>query len=197
MTLILASKSRIRAALLENAGIAIAIDAADIDERATEQEAVAAGADASAVAVLLARAKAVHVSARNGSALVIGADQTLSLDGQRFSKPKDRDAAAEQLKALRGKTHMLASSVAIARSGEVVWSGVSCAHLGMRDFSDSFLASYLDLVGDAPLTSVGGYQLEGPGIQLFERIEGDYFTILGMPMLLLLPALRDLGVLEG
>jgi septum formation protein len=191
--LVLASKSVVRRALLEAASIPVAVRAADIDERAVEVEAAADGA--TAVAALLAGAKARAVAANMPSALVLGADQTLALGTQRFSKPAARAAAADQLRALRGKTHELHSAVALVSKGKIVFAHSDTARLTMRAFSDKFLDDYLDVAGKAVATSVGGYQLEGPGIQLFERIEGDYFTILGLPLLPLLDFLRRDGQL--
>jgi len=186
--LVLASRSIARAALLTGAGIAIEVLPADIDERGVEAE--AAAQDAGAAAALLAREKARAVAALRPGRLVLGADQTLALGARRFSKPADRAAAAEQLRALRGKSHDLHSAVAVMRDGELLFEHTETARLAMRNFSDQFLEEYLDLADDAVTTSVGAYQLEKPGIQLFERVEGDYFTILGLPLLPLLAFLR-------
>jgi septum formation protein len=187
--LVLASRSASRQAVLEAAGIPVEIRPADIDERAIE--ASAGVADAGAVARLLAREKAKAVSGSDPQCLVMGADQTMSLASRRFSKPVDRAGAREQLRALRGQTHTLYSAVAIVRAGSVVFEHLEPARLTVRNFSDDFLERYLDAVGDRALSSVGGYQLEGLGIQLFERIEGDHFTILGMPLLRPLRWLRE------
>ena len=186
--LVLASRSIARAALLTGAGIAIEVLPADIDERAVEAK--AAAQDAGAAAALLAREKARAVAALRPGRLVLGADQTLALGARRFSKPADRAAAAEQLRALRGKSHDLHSAVAVMRDGELLFEHTETARLTMRNFSDEFLQQYLDLADDAVTTSVGAYQLEKPGIQLFERVDGDYFTILGLPLLPLLAFLR-------
>jgi septum formation protein len=186
--LVLASKSTARLALLAAAGIAVEVLPADIDERGVEAKASAQ--DAGAVAALLAREKARAVAAQRPGRLVLGADQTLALGARRFSKPADRAAAGEQLRALRGKTHALHSAVTVMRDGDVLFEYADAARLTMRLFSDKFLEEYLDAAADAVTASVGGYQLEKPGIQLFERIEGDYFTILGLPMLPLLDFLR-------
>src|SRR5215213_5447253 len=186
--LVLASRSVARAALLTGAGIAIEVLPADIDERAVEAK--AAAQDAGAAAALLAREKARAVAALRPGRLVLGADQTLALGVSRFSKPADRAAAAEQLRALRGKSHELHSAVAVMRDGELLFEHTETARLTMRNFSDEFLQQYLDLADDAVTTSVGAYQLEKPGIQLFERVDGDYFTILGLPLLPLLAFLR-------
>jgi septum formation protein len=189
--LVLASKSAARRALLEAAGVPAEVRAADIDERAIE--AGAAAEEASAVAALLAVAKARAVAVRMPGRLVLGADQTLALGSRRFSKPGNRAVAADQLRALRGNTHALHSALALVRDGEIVFEHRDTARLTMRAFSDKFLEDYLDAAGSAVTASVGGYQLEGPGIQLFQRIEGDYFTILGLPLLPLLDFLRRDG----
>jgi len=193
--LVLASKSAARRTLLEGAGIPIDVRPADIDERAVEADARASGPDAAAA--LLARAKALAVAWQLPSRLVLGADQTLALGAQRFSKPADRNGAVAQLRALRGQTHELHSALALARDGKVIFEHHDAARLTMRGFSDKFLQDYLDTAGDAVMASVGGYQLEGPGIQLFERIEGDYFTILGLPLLPLLGFLRRENLLSA
>lgn len=186
--LVLASKSAVRRALLEAAGIAVDVLPADIDERSVEAK--AAAHEAGAAAALLAREKARAVAAQKPGRLVLGADQTLALGDRRFSKPADRNAAFEQLRALRGKTHALHSALTVVRDGTALFEHADAARLTMRNFSDKFLEDYLDAAGEALMASVGAYQLEGPGIQLFERIEGDYFTILGLPLLPLLDFLR-------
>jgi septum formation protein len=191
--LILASKSPARFALLSAAGIAVEVLPADIDERGVEAKASAQ--DAGAAAALLAREKARAVAAIRPGRMVLGADQTLALGARRFSKPVDRAAAAEQLRALRGETHALHSALAVMRDGDLLFDHTDAAHLSMRCFSEKFLHEYLDAAGVAATASVGGYQLEKPGIQLFERIEGDYFTILGLPLLPLLEFLRREGSL--
>jgi septum formation protein len=187
--LVLASKSDIRGKILAAAGLRFEIRPAHIDERA--EEARAGPADASAAARMLARVKAQTVSAQNAGKLVLGADQTLARGDTRFSKPANRPAAAEQLRALRGRTHELHSALSLVRDGAPVFECADTARLTMRDFSDAFLDDYLDMAGDAALASVGAYQLEGIGVHLFERIEGDYFTILGLPLLPLLEFLRQ------
>ncbi len=193
--IVLASKSAIRAELLRSAGLIVETRPADVDERAIEAPAMAAGASPEEVARLLAVAKAEAVSRADPDALVIGADQTLALGERRFSKPRDRDGARDHLRALRGATHRLASGGALAQAGRTLWSGVQSAELTMRDFTDAYLEDYLDRMGPVVTTTVGGYQLEGLGIQLFARIAGDHFTILGLPLLPLLDALRGHGVL--
>lgn len=194
---ILASKSTIRAKILHDAGLVIETQASTVDERAVEAPAMQQGVGPAGIAELLARAKALDVSQRRPGCVVIGADQTLALGDQRFSKPGDRAAAAAQLRALRDASHALHSAAAIARDGKILWSGGDAVHLTMRSFSEAFLENYLDVMGNTVTTTVGGYQLEGIGIQLFSGIKGDYFTVLGLPLLPLLAALRDLKLLPA
>ena len=191
--LVLASKSEIRRALLADAGIPVDVSPADIDERGIEQRATTR--DAGDIALVLARAKAQAIAARLPGRLVLGADQTLALGERRFSKPADRAAARDQLKALRGQTHELHTAVALARDGAIAFEHREVARLTMRAFSDGFLESYLDAMGGAVTASVGGYQLEKAGVQLFERIDGDHFVILGLPLVALLAYLRRAGCL--
>lgn len=193
--LILASKSEVRRDMLVAAGIPVETLPAEIDERAVEREHGALVPEE--VALLLAREKARAVSSLQPGRLVVGADQTLALGAQRFSKPMSRDGARHQLSTLRGRTHALHSGVALMRDGAVLFEHCSTARLTMRHFSDDFLSAYLDAAGEAVTRSVGGYQLEKVGIQLFERIEGDHFTILGLPLLPLLAALRDQKALSA
>jgi septum formation protein len=169
------------------------VDPAGIDERLVEQR--AAVRHASEAAELLAREKALVVSARRPGALVRGADQTLAVGERRFSKPTDRETAREQLALLRHRTHELHSAIAVARDNLVLFAHREVAWLAMREFSDAFLEAYLDSVGNAATASVGAYQLERSGIQLFERIDGDHFVILGLPLLALLQFLRREGLL--
>ncbi|AVO46812.1 Maf family protein [Phreatobacter cathodiphilus] len=192
--LVLASKSAARAAMLRQAGLAVDLTPADIDERALDEALAREGRDPAAIARALGEAKALAVSRAHPEAVVIGADQTLALGPRRFSKPVDLQAARANLLALRGRTHHLHSGVALARGGTILFSAVASAAMTMRPFSDAFLDAYLAGAGERLLSSVGCYQLEAEGIQLFERIEGDYFTILGMPLLPLLAALRTLGI---
>ena len=193
--LVLASKSAIRHALLRDAGVPVEVQPADIDERTIEQQPPVH--DASELAALLAREKARTIAARLPGRLVLGADQTLALGERRFSKPGDRAGARAQLKALRGRTHELHSAVALMRESTIVFEHREVARLTMRAFSDSFLESYLDAVGAGVTASVGGYQLERIGIQLFERIEGEHFVILGLPLVALLQYLRQAGWLAA
>jgi septum formation protein len=191
--LVLASRSEARRAMLEPAGIPVEIAAAEIDERGIEQE--AAGRAPQDIAALLARAKAKAVAASRPGRLVIGGDQTLALGARLFAKPQSRADAREQLRALRGKTHALHSAVAVMRDGEMLFEHADSARMTMRGFSDEFLEAYLYAAGAAAETSVGGYQWEKLGIQLFDRVEGDHFTILGLPLLPLIAWLRQSGLL--
>jgi len=193
--LVLASGSEVRGKILAAAGLRVEIRPSQVDERA--EEAKAGIADAAAVARHLARAKASAIAASLPGRIVLGADQTLARGSKRFSKPLDRAGAAEQLRTLRGRTHELHSALALVRDGTMLFGCVETARLTMRDFSDAFLESYLDMVGAAAMSSVGGYQLEGIGIHLFERVEGDYFTILGLPILPLLGFLRQNKFIDG
>jgi len=191
--LILASQSRARQALLTNAGIGFEAVTAEIDERAVQQ---ASGLSAPGeIASLLAREKARSVSARLSGKLVIGADQTLALGERLFSKPAGRAQAAEQLRALAGRSHELHSAVAVARDGKILFEAAAIARMTMRRLGEAEIDVYLNEAGDAVTSSVGAYQLEGLGVHLFERIEGDHFTILGLPLLPLLAFLRSEGLL--
>ena len=187
--LVLASQSAVRRAVLEGAGIPLEVVPADIDERGIAAQ--AGLDDPGEIATLLAREKARAIAARMPGRLVLGADQTLALGARAFSKPPDLAAAREQLKALRGATHALHAAIALARDGAIVFEHRAVALLTMRDFSDDFLDSYLAVAGMAVTTSVGAYQVERTGIQLFERIDGDHFTIMGLPLLPLLEFLRQ------
>jgi septum formation protein len=187
--LLLASQSRARQMLLANAGVAFEAIPADIDERSVQKD---SGLSAPGeIAKLLAREKASWVSQRNPGRYVVGADQTLALGNRLFSKPAGRVAAAEQLRLLAGKRHELHSAFAVACDGKILSADVSIAGMTMRRLSESEIEAYLEQAGDAVTTSVGAYQLEGLGIHLFERIEGDHFTILGLPLLPLLAFLRS------
>ena len=192
---VLASVSAGRRMLLEGAGIRFTAIAPGVDEAAVKVE--VAGADAATLAAVLADRKALAGSVRMPGALVIGGDTTLACEGRLFDKPDDIAAAGEQLRFLRGRTHELHSAVAVARDGVVVWRHIAAARMTMRAFSDAFLTHYVAACGESLTTSVGAYRLEGPGAQLFERIEGDYFTILGLPLLPLLAWLRTAGVLRS
>lgn len=190
--LILASGSTTRRALLEAAGIDIEVHPADVDEAAIRDSLLAADAVVSheSIAQALADAKAKTVSALHPDTIVIGADQVLSFEGRLFEKPKSIEEARMQLLSLRGKTHALHSAAALAQRGEVTWRNFETACLTLRDFSERALDRYLARAGDVVLTSVGAYQIEGPAVQLFEGIDGDHSTILGLPLLPLLKELR-------
>lgn len=177
--------------MLENAGVAFTIRVADVDEDALKRP----GVDPTALALELAAAKALAVSRADPEAWVLGGDQTLSFEGGLISKAPTLQAARDRLSAMRGRSHQLHSGAALARNGALVWSGVDSVTLRMRDFSDVFLDAYLAAEGDALLHCVGSYRLEGPGAQLFEAVEGDYFTVLGLPLWPVLEALRRAGVL--
>jgi septum formation protein len=191
--LVLASSSPTRASLLEAAGFAVIRDPAHIDEEEVKASFRGEGADAPACATALAEAKAERVSRRHPGALVVGADQMLDCEGIWFDKPVDLDLARAQLVALRGRTHRLSSAACVARDGRRLWHAVGEARLTMRPFSDDFLDAYLSAVGEEVTGSVGAYRLEGLGAHLFSRIEGDWFTILGLPLLPLLDFLRAQG----
>lgn len=193
--LVLASGSSARRAMLSRAGLAFEVVPADIDEAA-----LAAGSgfsEAADIATLLAAEKARFVSLQVPEALVIGSDQVLALGRQKFSKARRREDARRTLRALKGQTHELVSAVALARSGDILWSAVDSAELTMRDFSEAFLEDYLARAGDGILGSVGCYEIEGLGVQLFDRIDGDFFTILGMPLMVLLEELRRKGLMAA
>ena len=196
MTLVLASASGTRKALLANAGLSFEVVPADIDERSAEAPLLEAGASLDDVALALAMAKAVNVSEARSGRLVIGADLVLDLEGERMTKAADMEGARRYLLKLSARTHLLHSAVACARDGEIVWQHVETAAMTMRRLSPEFIGRYLAAVGDEALKSVGCYQLEGQGAQLFETVEGDFFAILGLPLLPLLAFLRSAGCLE-
>jgi len=191
--LILASRSPARITLMSNAGLLFDTAPADLPEAALKTQRLAENAAPASIAADLADAKAVHVSNRHPAAFVIGADQTLELEGRLFDKPTDLADARAQLLALRGRTHRLHAAVSLASRGEVVWRTLETATLHVRAFSEAFLEQYLAAEAAEIVHCVGAYRLEALGAQLFERIEGDYFTILGLPLLSLLEALRLRG----
>lgn len=191
--LVLASRSEARQTLLKASGIPVEVHPADLDERGLE--AAASSTMPGAIAAHLARAKASAVAKLRLGRLTLGADQTLALGAERFAKPVDRTAARAQLRALRGQTHELHSAIAFAKNENVLFEFVGVARLTMRPLSNRYLDRYLDAAGDAATTSVGGYQVESLGIQLFERVDGDYFTVLGLPLLQVLDFLRRQGCL--
>jgi septum formation protein len=196
-SLILASASPFRRMLLENAGIHFEAKAAEIDERAIESQVERQGSSPEQVALVLAEAKARNVGEAFPDDIVIGSDQTMSLGPRVYHKPRDMIEAKEHLLSLSGQTHQLNSAVVLMQGADVLWRHVSSARLSVRPLSKDFIECYLARVGEKALSSVGAYQLEGEGIQLFDNIDGDYFTILGLPMLPLLAKLRDLRVIDA
>ena len=196
-SLVLASASPFRRALLENAGLVFKARAAEIDERALEKPLEDKGTAPETVALELAEAKARDVARHFSGALVIGSDQTMSLGSRVYHKPKTMAEATAHLLSLSGQTHRLNSAIVLLRDDEIVWRHVSSAHMTVRPLTAEFVERHLERVGEKALSSVGAYQLEGEGIQLFEKIEGDYFTILGLPMLPLLSKLRELGTIDA
>ncbi len=193
--LILASRSAARRAMLTDAGVVFGLEDAGVDEDAIKV--AMKGASAAELAVELACAKALAVSRRDPDVWVLGADQTLAFDGGLISKAKSLDEAKARLKSMRGKAHQLHSGAAIATKGQVVWSGVDTVQMKMRDFSDAFLDAYLAAEGTELMACVGAYRLEGLGSQLFEAVEGDYFTVLGLPLWPVLAELRRAGVIAS
>ncbi len=194
---VLASASTTRRELLAGAGIPFIVDPAAIDEAAVKTAMAAEGATPEDAAVALAHLKALRVSRHHAGAMVIGADQILDMDGTWFDKPADMDQARNNLLALKGRRHGLATAACICRDGARIWHHVETPKLTMRDFSDGFLDDYLEDAGDSILSSVGAYRLEGIGVQLFNRIEGSHFTILGLPLLAVLDFLRVNGVVAA
>ncbi|KQW69137.1 septum formation protein Maf [Phenylobacterium sp. Root77] len=194
--IILASKSAARRAVLTGAGVPFEVAVAGVDEDAVKTSMLAQGASPRDVADALAEIKAVKISAGRPG-FVIGSDQTLEFEGKLYDKAETLEAAAERLKTMRGKPHKLHSAVVVAKDGAPIWREIVSATLTMRDFSDAFLAEYLEAEGAEMLGSVGCYRLEGPGAQLFSKIEGDYFTILGLPLMGLLDLFRRHGVLTA
>jgi septum formation protein len=190
---ILASASPARANVLQTAGVNVVLAPAHIDEDEVKGALRTEGVDAADAAIALAEMKALRVSPRFPGALVIGADQILVCDGEWFDKPADMDHAKSRLRALRGKTHGLATAAVVVRDGKRIWHHVETPKLTMRSFSDAFIDDYLAREGADALASVGAYRLEGMGVQLFARIDGDFFTILGLPLLALLGFLREHG----
>lgn len=193
--LVLASSSPFRRMLMSNAGLTFEHQAANIDERKIEEGLV--NANPKRVAMVLAEAKAMNVASSHPRSFVIGSDQTMSLGSRIYHKAADLAEAKTNLLSLSGKTHRLNSAVVIVRDGEIIWEYVGHADLTMRDLSPAFVDYYVSRVGPTVLKSVGCYQLEGEGIQLFSKIDGDYFTIVGLPMLALLEKLRELGAIHG
>lgn len=195
--IVLASASAIRRTLLANAGISVEADPGAVDEDEVKRAMRADGAPAAAVAETLAEMKALRVAPRHPGALVFGADQMLECNGVWFDKPVDRAHAAAHLTALSGRTHKLISSVVCVRNAARIWHHTSTASLTMRPLSREFIETYLDAAGPRALSSVGAYQLEGLGAHLFARVEGDYFTVLGLPLLAVLAFLREHNVVAS
>ena len=195
--IVLASGSPFRKAMLEAAGVDIDVVPAKIDERSVEKTLEGTGASQEDVAQVLAEAKALDVSERSPGRLVLGCDQTLSLDDELFHKPADMEGARRHLLKLSGKTHQLNSAAVLARNGEALWRDVGIARLTMRKLEPAFIGRHLARVGPMALNSVGAYQIEGEGVQLFEKIDGDYFTIVGLPLLAVLRELRAMGAIDG
>lgn len=195
-TVVLASQSAARRRLLEAAGLALVVDSPRVDEAAVKESLRAEGAPPEAAAESLAELKALKVSARHPGALVVGADQLLVCEEEWFDKPADRAAAAAQLARLAGRQHRLVTSVVVARDGQRLWHHCEAPRLTLRRLSPAFIDWYLEQAGEAVLASVGAYQLEGLGVQLMARVEGDHFAIQGLPLLPLLDFLRQNGVLH-
>lgn len=191
--LILASQSKSRKSILQSAGLCFTTVFADIDEQSVKQKDDLTAQD---IALELAVKKAKTVSEKYPDAYVIGADQILELDGKLFSKPSDMNQARKQLKKMRGKTHMLINGLAVVKNGDVLWSLNAGVKVTMRDYSDNFLESYLQKIGQKACDSVGAYYIEELGSQLIEKIDGDYFSVLGLPLLPLLSFLRSQGEIE-
>jgi septum formation protein len=196
-SLVLASASPFRRMLLENAGIAFQAKAADIDERAIEGEVERQGSSPEEVALILAEAKARNVGQAFSDDIIIGSDQTMSLGTRVYHKPRDMNEARDHLLSLSGQVHQLNSGIVLTRGNDILWKYVSSAQMSVRVLRLEFIDAHLARVGKKALSSVGAYQLEGEGIQLFDKIDGDYFTILGLPMLPLLAKLRDLRVIDA
>jgi len=194
--LILASASKSRSDLFKGAGLSIDCIPADLDENILKNKGLSEGWSVEETALSLAKAKADFVSQKFTQSLVIGCDQMMDCEGTWFDKPTSLLAAAEQLKFLRGKTHRLISAVCVTKNQECLWSHTQYADLEMRNFSDDFLDKYIKNVGEAALNTVGTYRLESIGVQLFSRIEGDYFTILGLPLLACLSYFRSKGIID-
>lgn len=193
--IVLSSTSATRRKLLSHTGIYFKTAKPPVDEGAIKASMEKAGASAEEVAVALAESKANSVADILPGAYVIGADQMLACEGVWFNKPKGREGAKAHLQTLRGKTHQLITAAVIAHEGRIIWRRTDIAQMTMRPLSDEFIEQYLDKAGDGAVKSVGAYELEGPGAQLFDKVEGDFFSILGLPLIPLLAALREAGAL--
>lgn len=196
-SLVLASASPYRRKMLADAGVNVEAVRPDVDERAAELPLVEAGADPADIASVLAEVKAAEVSARRAAAYVIGGDQTLGLDGEVLHKPADMDEAARRLLALSGRTHQLNSAICIVRDGALLWSHVETCHVTFRKLDPGFVGRHLAAVGEKALSSVGAYQIEGLGAQLIEKVEGDFFSVVGLPLFPLLAQLRKLDLIDN
>lgn len=197
LSFVLASTSPFRKQLLQQAGLEFTTAAPDIDEREIEARSEHQALTPAALSERLGCEKALAVSRTMPGALVLGGDQVMALGSRVYHKPRDLEAARIQLLSLRGKTHVLNSSLALAKDGEIIWSHVSFAEMTVRNFSETFLDDYLAKVGERILKSVGGYQIEGMGVQLFSAIKGDYFTIIGVPLLPLMEKFRELKIIHA
>lgn len=195
--LVLASASPYRSRMLRDAGLEIEAVRADVDERAAEQPLAEAGADPADIASVLAQVKAQEVSARRPGAVVIGCDQTLGLDGEVLHKPADMEEAIQRLLALSGRTHQLNSAICLVRDGELLWSHLETCNVTFRRLDPGFVGRHLAAVGEKALTSVGAYQVEGHGAQLIEKIDGDFFSVVGLPLLPLLGQLRKMSLIDS
>ncbi len=195
--LILASASQHRAMLLKSAGLKFTLQAAHIEERTIEEPLLKASLEPADIARILAEAKAKEVSERFPDALVIGCDQTLSLEERMFHKPRDMKDARQHLLAFSGKSHQLNSGIVLVKNGETLWRHVAIANMSVRQLDPGYIGRYLAKIGDKAMTSVGAYQIEGEGINLFDNIEGDTFTIIGLPLLPLLAKLREMDIIDG
>ncbi len=196
-SMILASGSKYRAELMKKAGLEFEACPANIDERVIEKPLVGTGLDPADIAQILAEAKAHEVSGRHPNKLVIGCDQTLSIEGVQFHKPANMTDARNHLLQFSGKSHQLDSAIVLVEAEKTIWRHTSVATLYVRQLSPEYIGRYLAKVGEAALSSVGAYQIEGLGLQLFERIDGDYFTIMGLPLLPLLAELRQMEIIDG
>jgi septum formation protein len=196
-SLVLASQSRARLAILESAGIPVEVCGSALDERRIEAPALQAGASPENIALLLAKAKALKVSAERRGCFVLGADQVLVLEGKILHKAQNREELRTRLEALSGRRHSLCAAAALVRDGEAIFETFDVAVLVLRALTGEFIERYLDAVGESALSSTGGYEIEGIGIHLMEQVEGDYATILGMPLLSILDQLRRLGLLAA
>ena len=195
--LILASQSPYRAQILRQAGVEFEVKPANIDERAVEEPLLVADCDVTDIPLILAQAKAMDVSEGISEAIVIGSDQTLTFDNQLLHKPENMEQARRRLLALSGKSHQLTSAVVLAKDGEILWHYTDTAIITFRKLDPVFVGQHLARVGEAALTSVGAYQIEGEGVQLFDKINGDFFSILGLPLIPLLKKLRELEIIDG